>query len=83
MTQVGSSSSGKQPLFSFAHNKLRERFDIPVPRNDPVFRGPHRKDALAFERGIYVRVDGMDVEPRVPPNILTAYFDLSQARPSY
>ena len=79
MTQMGSSSLGKQPLFSFGHDKFREEFDIPIPRNDPVFRGPHRKDTLAFQRSIYVKVDGMDVEPRTPPNSATAYLDLSQA----
>eukprot|EP00210_Caulerpa_lentillifera_P000920 g890.t1 len=78
ITAVGTFTEGEQPLFSFGHAKFKERFDIVVPKNDPDFTGLYRKELLPFDRSIYVREDGRAVSPRMHPNSITSYLDLSQ-----
>lgn len=80
ITAVGTFAEGEQPLFSYGHAKFKERFDIIVPKNDPDFTGRYRKELLPFDRSIYVREDGYPSRPRIQPNAITSYLDLSQVQ---
>lgn len=78
ISPVGAFAEGRQPLFTVSNELFTERMPIPVPRDDPVFTGPNRKEFLPFERTVFQRIAGVDVTPRRPLNSITSFLDLGQ-----
>lgn len=80
ISPIGAFAEGKQPLFSVSTALFTEIMPIVVPKNDPVFTGPNRKEALRFERTVHQRKGGVAVRPRKPLNSITSFLDLGQVR---